>query len=65
MHIEKKNVKLFRMCLLVLSAMVLAGCATSHKTKTYPKKRHRCNCPHFSQYMPLTDCSSETCIYGE
>lgn len=46
MKIKKYNV--LKICILVSIAVILAGCTTSRRTSTYPRKHHRCNCPHFS-----------------
>lgn len=39
--------------LLLALAAGLAACASSRKTITYSKKRHKCNCPHFT-HVKLT-----------
>lgn len=46
---KEKCFKILTVSLLLAMAGMIAGCASSRKTITYPKKhRHRCNCPHFS-----------------
>ena len=50
-----KWLKLFVIFVLMLAMAGMAGCSSSRKTTTYPKRRHKCNCPHFSSAVPVTD----------
>lgn len=57
-----KWIKLFVIFVLVLATAGVAGCSSSRKTTTYPKRRHKCNCPHFSSAVTLTDSTSVNSI---
>ena len=47
---KEKCVKILKISVLLAIGWLVAGCASSRKTISYPKKhRNRCNCPHFSQ----------------
>lgn len=43
-----KWIKLSVFFVLMIAVVGLQGCSSSRKTTTYPKRRHKCNCPHFS-----------------
>lgn len=56
---KEKCIKILTISILFAIGGMIAGCASSRKTITYPKKhRNRCNCPHFSQ----TDVSNRSTI---
>ena len=62
---DKKRMKLFIICLLILTMAGLGSCVSSHKTITYPKRKHRCNCPHFTLTEPVGNQMCNLTVYEE